>query len=151
MTTETILVPKSVRGRLDELWGPPSLLRDCSRRAEASLHLTEDSSLPGPTHPTQLYILFWSHRLQPQHQITKVKFSISDRQVRRERGSMADRDDLQGSLGHWHIPPGIPWHHGVAPASQMTLWISELTNSKGHNDGGGVDELGRTKMAETPG
>lgn len=80
MTMETVLVPESMRGRLDELWGPPSLLWDCSWRAEASLHLTEqDSSLPGPTHQTQLYILFWSHSPQPQHQITQVKFSILGR------------------------------------------------------------------------
>lgn len=108
--------------------------------------LTEqDSSPPGPTHQTQLYVLFRSHRPQPQHQITKVKFSISDRQVRRDRGSMADPDDLQllGTLAH---TPHILWHHGVAPASQMTLWISELANSKGHDD-----ELGRSEMAETPG
>lgn len=73
----------------------------CSWRAEASLHPTEQySSPPGPTHQTQLYILFRSHRPQLQHQITKVKCSISDRQVRKDRGSMADRDDLQGSLGH---------------------------------------------------
>ena len=104
MTMETVLVPESVRG-LDELWGPPSLLWDGSWRAEASLHLTEqDSSPPGPTHQTQIYVLFQSHFPQPQHQITKVKFSISDRQVRRDRGSMSDPDDLQGSLGHWHIP-----------------------------------------------
>lgn len=54
MTMETVLVPESVRERLDELWGPPSLFRDCSWRAEASLYLTEqDSSPPEPTHQTQ--------------------------------------------------------------------------------------------------